>query len=240
MTKKLRTSYLLPTELAETTNSFMRAINDVGLKDPFIDRITALLQDDLKELNQAITAVRSIQLVNEVASADAVRDDLFIGFRDIVDAYRRRRDPKFKEAHGQVWPIIEQAGTTLYALGYADQSGKLEALFAELDKEENQSMLSRLNAKGIYKEMKQAQADFIDIYSNRLDAESGIDYPTLQEAKRRTVPHINGLLSALGILDETEPGKHAKLMDKVGSIITAIMSTARARKSREETSDVEV
>ena len=46
---------------------------------------------------------------------------------------RRRKKPHLKEAYDQVWPIIKKAGTRLYRLGYQEQSGKLKALFQELD-----------------------------------------------------------------------------------------------------------
>ena len=152
---------------------------------------------------------------------------------------KRRTSQAIIDAYEQIWPLIEKAGTTLYRLGYAEQSGKLEALFAELDKPENQTALTTMHADGIYADLKQAQADFVTIYNDRLDEDTKKDYPTLSEAKSKTVPHVNGLLDAIDILDETDPGTHDALVDRLNGITTEIMAVARARKSRSE-SELEV
>lgn len=236
--KKLRTSLLLPAELAETVSSYLRIIAAAGLADPFINRIISLLTADLVVLNKAITAVRLNNYVDEVSSADAIRDDLFIGFRDLVDAYKRRRDQALIAAHQKIWQLIEKAGTQLYIAGYAEQSGKLEALFLELDKTTNQEALTLLNATGIYEELKAAQEAFTSIYKTRLEADSTIDYPTLKDAKSRTIPHVNALLSALEVLNETEPEAHSALTEQIDSATSAIMSTARSRQTRKSSDEV--
>ncbi|MEO9850309.1 MAG: DUF6261 family protein [Reichenbachiella sp.] len=232
MLKNLRTSLLLPAELAETVNAYLKSIQETIPDEPFIGKITAMLNEDLNQLNQAITAVRQNALVDDVAVSDAIRDDIFIGFRDLVDAYKRRRDADLQKAHKKLWNVIEKAGTTLYYLGYTDQSGKLEALFAEFDQVEYQEALTTLNILDVYSELKQAQADFTDLYDQRLSADAGLDYPTLKEAKGRIVPHVNSLLNAIAILHETEPERHAGLVEKLNVITTQVMSSARARKTR--------
>jgi len=103
------------------------------MKNPFITRITGMLHDDMDELNRAITAVRINNLIDDVSTSDAIQDDLFIGFRELVDAHKRRRKPILVDAYEKIWNVIEKAGTRIYLLGYTEQSGKLEALFAELD-----------------------------------------------------------------------------------------------------------
>lgn len=232
--EKLRTSLLLPAELSEIVAAYLRTIEDSGLENPFISGIVTLLTADLTKLNQAITAVRINQLVDDVAEADAIRDDLFIGFRDMVDTHKRRRDPALIAAYEVVWPLIEKAGVSLYKLGYTAQSGQMEALFAELDNPDQQAAIATMNATGIYAELKQAQADFTALYQSRLNADSDMNYPTLGEAKSVTIPHVNALLDSIDILDQMEPDTHTALIDKLDVITSSIMSTARARKTRGE------
>lgn len=224
----------MPAELAETANKYVAINANLSTTDPFIARITGLITNDIIQLNQAITAVRVNKLVDDVAAADAARDDLFIGFKDLIDAYKRRTSQTLKDAHAQIWPIIQQAGTRLYLLGYTEQSGKMEALFDELDKAENLAALAAMHADGLYEELKQAQEDFVTIYNNRLNEDTLKNYPTLKEAKSKTTPHVNILLDALAILEETEPGVHDTLINQMNSITTEIMAVARARKSRGE------
>ncbi|MFY0687572.1 MAG: hypothetical protein JXQ90_10435 [Cyclobacteriaceae bacterium] len=232
MINELRTSYLLPSELSETVNAYLKVLQDDQPENPFLDRITGLLLEDLNMLNQAITAVRINQLIDDVAAADALRDDLFIGFRDLINAYKRRRDESLVEAYERVWPVIEKAGTRLYSLGYTDQSGKLEAMFAELDKTGQQASITQLNAQGIYEELKAAQEEFAILYQERLELDNQHDYPTLKEARRAIVPHVNSLINALDVLSETEPDTYGGLINKINVITKQVNTSARARRSR--------
>lgn len=236
--KNLSSSLLLPAELAETSSAYLRVIEESGLDNSFVNGLTALVKEDLITLNKALTATRDNQLVDDVAKADAVRDDLFIGLRDLIDAYKRRLNPALLEAYEKLWPIIEKSGTTLYRLGYTEQSGKLEALFAELDLPEAQAALTALHATELYADLKQAQTDFVILYQQRLEVDIAQDYPTLREARGTLVPHLNSLLKALEILELTEPNVHTALLDKVDAITTAAMIPARARKTRSENQEV--
>lgn len=233
--KKLRTSLLLPAELVETINSYLAVIEEGGEPDAFVQVITELLKADVILLGEALTAVRVNALVTEVAQLDAVRDDLYIGFRDMVDAAKRRRDDALLAAYAKVWPVIEKAGTTLYSLGYTAQSGRLEVLFAELDKADHQEALNTLGLTAIYAELKQAQQDFSSKYSERLDEDSKKSYPTLGEAKKQAVPHVNILIDAISILEEATPTSQEGMISRMNAITFEIMSVARARKTRSET-----
>ena len=239
MLKKLRTSYLLPAELLETILKYISALELSGIAHTFIASIIQLLKTDVENLKKVIIAVRQNRQVERVSEADALRDDLFIGFRDSVDAFKRRRDEKLVEAYGTIWPIIEKAGTTLYALGYTVQSGKMEALISDLDKQENQKELKTLRVLDLYNEMKEAQKKFTDIYDARLDEEAQRDFPTLNDTKKKIVPHVNALLNTMEIIHELEPGMHQELIDKLNIITTEVMSSATSRRTREDREEEE-
>lgn len=242
MLEKLRTSLLLPAELADTTTRYKQTLIDLGILpgeaeppatvEPFIQRIFTLLDDDLTQMSAVLTAVRQNQLVTELAKADAIRDDLFIGFRDLVDASKRRQKTAILEAWQLVWPVIKSAGTRLYTLGYAAQSGRMEALFEKLDQADYQTAMTTLNATTIYTELKQAQSDFITIHDQRLAEDLTKQYPTLRDAKAQMVKHLNGLLEAIDILGETTPETYTPVIEKMNVITNSIMSTARARRTR--------
>ncbi|MDW3192655.1 MAG: DUF6261 family protein [Cytophagales bacterium] len=249
MLEKLRTSLLLPAELADTTTRYKQTLIDQGILpgeteppatiEPFIERIFTLLDEDLTQMSTVLTAVRQNQLVTELAKADAIRDDLFIGFRDLVDASKRRQQTEIQESWQLVWPVIKSAGTRLYTLGYAAQSGRLEALFEKLDQADYQTAMTTLNATTIYAELKQAQSDFITIHDQRLAEDLTKQYPTLRDAKAQMVKHLNGLLEAVDILGETETENYTAVIDKMNVITNSIMSTARARRTRNTESSEE-
>lgn len=189
------------------------------------------MADDLKHLNQAITIVLKNTLIDDVVAADVVRDDLYIVFRDLISAYKRRKTTEIRSAYEKLWNLIEKAGTTLYVLGYNEQSGKLAALFDELDQEEYQEAMKQLNIVSVYQELKQSPVDFQTIYDERLSQEADLNYPTLKEARARIIPHINSLLSVIDVLVELEPKKYQQLADKLSTITKQVMAAARSRKT---------
>ncbi len=242
MLEKLRTSLLLPAELSDTTTQYKQTLSASSIisdeatppatVEPFIQTIVNLLDEDQKQLASSLTAVRQNQLVSELAKADAIRDDLFIGFRDLVDAGKRRQQDEIQDAWQLVWPVIKSAGTRLYTLGYAAQSGRLEALFEKLDQATYQTALSTLNVATVYAELKQAQLDFSTLHDQRIDEDVSRQYPTLRNAKAPMVKHLNGLLEAIDILGETAPETYGSVIEKMNVITNNIMSIARARRTR--------
>ena len=234
MVVPLSSSLLLPAELADTMSRYKSTVTGSGIEEPFLNKIMTLFSADLEELNDAITAVRDNPLIDEVAEADAMRDDLFICFRDMVDAYKRRRKPELIAAYEKIWAIIAKTGTTAYKLGYTEESGKLAAMFSELAEPENQAFLTTLNVLDTYTELAESEDNFISIFKSRLDEDLQIQYPTLQQAKNKAVPHVNAFISALGVLDETEPDTYTGLVGQINSITEQITTVVKARKTRKE------
>lgn len=232
MLKKLRTSYLLPAELLAIANDYTAIFNESKINDPFVTRVLNFLSEGQTSMQQALTAVRQNTLITELSEADAVRDDLYIGFRDWIDANRRRHRPVIQEASDLVWPVIEQAGIKLYRLGYSEQSGRLDALFHTLDEGKYQAAMSRLQAINLYNELKEAQSNFTSLYQERIDADLLNDYPTLSEAKSKLAFRINALMITLEVLDDTSGEEHNELVSKINSVTSTYMTRGRARKTR--------
>lgn len=244
MMEKLRTSFLLPAELADTVLRYQQVLvdgailpnegGDTEAREPFLQKVFTFLNDDQKRVQKALTAVRSNLLVEALTEADATRDDLFIGFRDTIDAFKRRKSADLQEAYQLVWPVIKSIGTRLNTLSYAGESGRLDALFEELDQEPFQVALTTLKAKEVYDELKQAQADFVVIHDMRLDKDVKRNYPTLSTAKASMVKHVNILLGTLELLGEAEPESYSDVVEKINGITVEVMTMARARKTRQE------
>ena len=98
MVVKLRTSYLLPAELANIANTFVETVKASGISESLILRLLDFLEIDLDLLSISLTAVRTNEFIEEVAEAGAVLDDIFLAFRNTVEVRKRRRY-KEKEVH---------------------------------------------------------------------------------------------------------------------------------------------
>lgn len=82
--------------------------------------------------------------------------------------------------------------------------------------------------------MRQAEANFTDLYQQRLDLDSKKDYPALAPAKSSIVPRINMLLDAVNILHEEDAETLDPLVRELNAITSQIMAIARARRTRDE------
>lgn len=232
--QRLSYSMITPAELAQSVTSYLQSLPETEGLNPMITLLKTVLDRDLKALNKAITAVRHNDMVDDVADADGVRDDDFLTFRDTVMAQKRKKDPEIKAAYELIWAVIEKAGTRLHVLGYTEESGKLNALFEELDEPEKQSAMDTLNVMALYNELKASQKDFEDVFSSKLSADQAKNYPTLKDAKGRILPHLSTLYGVLEVLAEEQDAYALASVSAFNGITATVMSTARARKTRGE------
>jgi hypothetical protein len=223
MIKKLKTSNLLPEQIILKVEKYLEATKELSMQEPFIKRITNLLDKNLETLKNSYEAMHTSDQLGKVAEYDAIRDDLFVGFKESIDSFRRRRNEKLIEAYEKIWAVIEKEGTNLYKLSYDSQTERMESLFRQLEEEEHTKALRTLNAYDLFLELKWAQTEFNEVYNEHLDEEAKSNYPTLSEAKGEIIPHINILIDAISILEETEPGRYTRLVDEMNSITDDIL-----------------
>ena len=234
MIYKLRTSFLLSAELSETTSKYILLTEQAGVAEPYVQKLLLLLKEDVKDLSRALTRLTVNSKVEATAEADRVRDDFMIAFSDMVDIGKRRRDPESVAAYKKVYAVIEKVGLRIYRYGYTEKSGRLAALFEELDKPEFQTAIATLKADELYIELKAAEAAFLGAYSQRLNVESSDNSPKIEDARRKVIPHLNIFLGVLSTLEVFEPEVYEKLSASINSVTAEIMAVARARKTRNE------
>lgn len=238
MITKLRTSFLLPAELTEITSKFISTTEQANITEPYVQKLLDLLRKDVKDLNKALTSLRVNSMVVAAAEADGIRDDLFIAFRDTVEIGKRRQKTEIMQAYQKVFSVLEKADLRLYRLGYTEKSGRLAALFSEMDQPDFQANLVLLNADELYIELKEAEDNFQSIYAQRLNEDISNSAPGIVEARRKAVPHVNIFLGVLSTLEVFEPEVYEILAPKINAITAEIMAIARARKTRNENDEI--
>ena len=249
MIEKLKTSLLEPIELLEITTQYRQVLEDLKIvqgkgaalaaKEPFLQKLLVLMEADGKQLTDALAAVRKNNVVSRLAQANKSSDDLFISFKNVVNASRLRRTKELSQAHQLVWPVIEQAGTRLYRLGYKRKAGLLLSMFAELDKAPYQAALAALKAREVYFELKNAQADVERVYQQKVKHDQKLQAPTVTETKAPVIQHLYVLLGALGVLVRAEPEVYEPVIKRFNRITGHFMAVARARKTRKEQSNTD-
>ena len=213
MIKPIRTSLLLPAELAEISTQFKNAIEKAAINHSFINTLLTLLAEDIDQISQALTGVRLNQLVDDLLEADAVRDDSFLGFKNHINNAQRRKGEEVKLAYEGIWAILDQTGLMLYRDGYNEQTAKLTALFIELDKPENQAALQILNALGVVHRTQNRSGTFKNLYEERIKLDETKDFPSITNARKPLIRHLSVLQGVLEVVEETESSDALRSFD---------------------------
>ncbi len=204
--------------------------------DAFVSSYNKSLKEANSELASALGRNLGSDFTGLLFTGDVKRDDGFISLRDYTRSECHSADPARVEAALKVYEAVVNVGTTIYKLGYVDETAKLEALFSELDKPEMQAALQAIEATGRYETLKAAQLEFEATYKDKTITESEINYPLVKDSKIKIAKALNWLLSYVEANAELNTDGFVKAESEIDEIITDIVTIARARKTRDSNS----
>jgi hypothetical protein len=183
---------------------------------------------------------KSSVYTEKMAEKDAERDAAFLALRDFAKANANRSDNRVSTAANVIINRIKKHGWTLYSLGYSDQTANLNLLFEDLDAPDAVSAMQVIGAEGWYADLKNAQAEFENTYKEKVSGEAQEDYLRLREAFTVLGRHLNVLLDTIGLLQELdETGNIDTVVQQINEVITDVMTTARARRTRQTEDEAE-
>lgn len=169
--------------------------------------------------------------------ADKYRGSGFVCFRDITHGMSVSLIEDIQVKAIKIYAIIEKHGVKIYRLGYQSETASLLALFTELDKPENQQLLTDLGLLIYYKSLKDAEIAFNSISVQKSDEKTTIS----DESEAATIvlqellPALTSLVAMLQLYSELEPDPWENVYKKVVTYITETNTVARARKTRKQT-----
>jgi hypothetical protein len=235
---ELHTSLLLPVELMTTAGRTLTAVAPVTSQEPFLQKIATKIEEDKNELEVALNRERGSEYTQQLMARDSGRDNAFTAFRDYVKACTRRSQPEIVDAAELIVNAIRKQGWTLYLSGYARETASLNMLFNDLSSHELTAAIQTIGAQLWLDDLKAAQTAFEETYQTKVSTETQIDYPALRDAKMQLGRHLNTLLDCIQILlclGETET--YEPIANQLNEIITDVMTSARARRTREKNVD---
>jgi len=182
------------------------------------------------------------EFTDGLVQSDKRRDMAYMAIRDITGGISMSLIEDLAAKGTKLYSIIEKLGTNVYRLGYKAESAILLSLFVEFDKPENQQLLAELGILPYYNSLKEAQASFDSVSSQKSDEK------TLQsnESEAATmvlvemIPALTSLVAMLQLYSELEGGIYTDMFNRVVTAITEINTTARARKTRKQNQKEEV
>ena len=227
-------------ELVEATEFYSNTLETHFAEHVFILAIVAKIKPLVEALKQALLALRSSLLVEELRKLDKIRDDAFIMFRDYVGLFARSTEAAKKAAYDRIYPLIEKAGISLWALGDAEETGQMQSLFFELDKAERQADLQELDALVFYSKVKAAEADFETLAADKLDEKARKKLPTIKTSRAALEPRIRDLFPALRMVAFTdETMTDFSWIDTLNEKTDMVMAQVAARRTRNDNEEEE-
>ena len=234
MIDDLSPSILIAKELAMTTNRICNVVTSDWNDDPFINKLVEKVKNENAILEQADNKTRSSEYTQLLKEKDNIRDFAFKAFREFVSSGLYRRTNNINKSAELIMEIIKKHGTQLYSSGYTIQSQKLNNLFSDLNEEKVKAAITKLKAEEYLNELKTAQTDFETMYKTKTTEEGQENIPQIREAKSKVGRYVNILLENVRVNEEMEPAKYKAMAERLDEIVKDVMSTARARKTRQE------
>ena len=215
-----------------------KRINEIATQnlgdDSYVVKVCAKLDEDnsdmAKALGKALNSVFTPQLIEK----DDKRDMAFIGLRDYISAYCHSNSPAKVSAALALSAIIGDIGNSIYNLGYAAETAKLNELFTRLSTPDAVQAIDLIGAGDWLGQLKLSQDEFENVYKTKIDVESGIDYPLVKDAKKRIITHLDALLSYIDCSTGLDPVKFAPVQAQIEEVITDTVAIARSRKTRKD------
>ena len=241
MVKDLSVSILSYSELLTTSERIDQIVSETFTEYPFMMKLSGQVKDDVKDMTGSLGKDRTSAFTEKLAEMDAGRDSAFLALRDLAKASVNRSDAQVSAAAQVIINKIKNRGQTLYALGYSDETTALNMLFNDLDAPDVTAAIQTIGAESWYADLKNAQAAFENTYNDKVSSEAQEDYLRLREAFSKLGRHLSLMLDAAGLLQELgEPENIDAVIEQINEVITDVMTTARAHKTRQTEEESEV
>ena len=232
--EKLATTLLETTETQVAASRIIPVITPLLTDEPILLKVSAAATANAEALVLADTRVRKKPSTQKIREADESRDNAFRALRDFIAVWAGSpvATEAQKSAAAGLQAIIEKHGTTLYDLPDDKQTGKMEALFTDLNSASATADLETLNLAALYLQMKNAQATFEQLVT----AGQTDDLPLVGDHAPALRRRLNLLLSVIAewkLLDP--PAEVTAAVEQLDAIIVDIMTPVRARQTRKKT-----
>jgi hypothetical protein len=232
--KDYLTSILNTSELYTSSSRIHDAIMKALPSDTYSVPVCGKLKGGLTDMEKALGRALNSEFTSVLKEDDTGRDHSFIGLRDHVSAFTHHKDTAKAAAAKSLAVIIANAGNSLYSLGNAAETTKLNTLIVNLSTPESKLALETIGATEWFNELVSDQKKFEETYQEKTDVEGAINYPLLKNAKLIVLKNVRALLSYVETNSSMNVSPYPTLEEKLDEIITDILTIAHARITREE------
>ena len=237
--KELPVSILSSAELNTFANRLVGVSNEALADNPYVVTLGTLIAKSNADLSVSLGKTLGSEYTSKLLVQDQVRDHAFIGFRDYVSSFTHDKNVEKKGAAIVLASIIENVGNTIYMLGYAVESSKMNSLITNLRTPQAQQAIETIGAGEWFEQLTTSQEEFEKLYKTKVEADSEINYLTIKDSRMIISRYLQALLIFIGTNSDLDGAKYEPVKDKINALITDAVAVARGRISHGENADKE-
>ncbi len=222
----------------EETNTMGKQLITLVESSKSTDENLLIAKDVITSGNDKLTGVLKASLVNPftkpLGQADDWRDSIFLGGRNMVEAYTHWVfDVAKKEAAERLMEVFTRHGWKLHKFNYQNQSSATNSLIIELKKPELQADLATLGLIAWYDELIKSQQSFESIFNLKAGAKNSKESVEKKDAQIPVNEAIDGLITYLNSIMMFNKNNETwnKIYNDAEGIIKQMTTTARTRRS---------
>jgi hypothetical protein len=199
----------------------------------FHRQLVADLMDSVDGIGEALGKAPLTPGGTRRVDLDAERDELYTGFSQFVRSNRRHPDADRAGAADRLMATLGRRPAGFYRLSHDENTSQLTQLFADLDREEAQADLGRLDLVPWYGKLRAANDRFVQFELESAAAQASVAKPKpLAEHKEEYARRMRLLLETLDYQAEFGRQPFADLAVQVDEALAAIRSVSERRTRR--------
>lgn len=238
MIKPILNNLLFASEFYTLVKNVIKAIESSNLDEGLKTILIARISEYFAAYDAALNRKKVNPLTIKLEGLDTQRDYRFLGLRNSAEALTFHWDEAIKEAAENIVEVIRRNGWTMHRSGYTTQSAGINALMSELAKEPAATDVATTSLGEWVTQLDNSQKAFEATSAEReeLDAK---DQPILTTTRKQLNADLQSSLNYLESMAQfNKTAELEDLIDTINEIITSVTSSARARKTRRESTNV--
>lgn len=202
--------------------------------DPFIDKVSIRLKQQMTGLTKAIGRTIDKSYVERLNEVHNIRDTRFIALRDFCKALVVDADPKVAAEAKKLVAIIRAIGWVIHESGAARETSLFASLIEKFDKGPGNLSLKAIGGVAKLNDLKTAQANFETTNKEKTDAKTKEEYPLIRDCRKGVARYLGAILVYIDLLAEIDGGVFADATARIDAVITEFESMAHNRQTRKE------
>ena len=235
--KKFPFSILNSNELYTASNRIIDASKGSLGSDPYTSTLCLHIGQGNKDLAKALGKALNSEFTPLLLVSDQERDDDFISLRDYTSSFIHGKNPIQAAAGRSIMSIIDNVGKSIYNLGYAEETSKMNTLIEALETPSAQQALATIGATERFEALKSSQDEFEKTYQIKIKTESDINYPLVKDSKSRITKYLKTLLYYIDTNSDLDGAVYGAAKEAINQIITDTVAIAHSRATRIENAE---